>query len=71
MNSCIVWIIGKWLKMNWIYSLSRSFGLNHLIWREIRSKPKVKSKFGLNIQFNLIKNKSQHLFTIEIVFFSY
>ena len=72
LNSCIVWIIGRWFKMNWIYSLNWSLGLNNLIWRKIRSRPKVKSKIGLDenlhFQSNLMKNKFQHLFTMEIVF---
>ena len=58
-NSCIVWIIGSWFKMNWIYDLNWSLGLNDLIWREIRSRSKAKSKFGLDenlsFQSNLIK----------------
>ena len=36
------------------------------------SRLKTKSKIGLDknlgFQFNLMKNRSQHLFTIEIVF---
>ena len=71
-NICIVWVTGRWFKMNWIYSLNWSFGLNNLIWRKIRSGLKTKSKISLNenlgFQSNLMKNKSQHLFTIEIVF---
>ena len=71
-NNRIVWIIGRWFKMNWIYSLNRSLGLNNLIWKEIRSKLKAKSKISLDknlgFQSNLIKNRSQHLFIIEIVF---
>ena len=58
--------------MNWIYDLNWSFGLKDLIWREIRSRPKVKSKIGLDenlgFQSNLMKIRSQHLFTMEIVF---
>ena len=58
--------------MNWIYGLNWSFGLNNLIWREITSRLKAKSKIGLDenldFQSNLMKNKSQHLFIIEIVF---
>ena len=57
--------------MNWIYDLDWSLGLNDLIWREIRSKSKVKSKIGLDeslgFQSNLMKIGSQHLFTMEIV----
>ena len=53
--------------MNWIYGLNWFFGLNNLIWREIRSKPKAKSKINLDdnldFQSNLMKNRSQHLFT--------
>ena len=54
-NSCIVWIIGRWFKMNWICGLNWSFGLDNLIWREIRSRSKAKSKIGLddNLVFNL------------------
>ena len=52
--------------MNW------SLELNDLIWREIRSKSKVKSKIDLDenlgFQSNLIKFRSQHLFIMEIVF---
>ena len=58
--------------MNWIYNLNWSLGLNNLIWREIRSKPKTTSKSGLDenlgFQSNLMKIRSQHLFTMEIVF---
>ena len=58
--------------MNWIYGLNWSFGLNNLIWREITSRLKAKLKIGLDenldFQSNLMKNKSQHLFIIEIVF---
>ena len=58
--------------MNWIYDLNWSLGLNDLIWREIRSRPKDKSKIGLDenlgFQSNLMKIRSQHLFTMEIVF---
>ena len=65
LNSCVVWIIGRWFKMNWIYSLNRSLGLNNLIWREIRSRPKAISKIdldeNLNFQSNLMKNRSQYL----------
>ena len=72
LNSCIVWIIGRWFKMNWIYNLNWSLGLNNLIWREIRFRLKGKSKIDLDknlgFQSNLMKNKSQHLFTMEIVF---
>ena len=71
-NSCIMWIIRRWFKMNWICGLIWSFGLDNLIWREIRSRPKAKSKIGLDdnldFQFNLMKNRSEYLFTIEIVF---
>ena len=71
-NNCFVWSIEIWFKMNWIYSLNRSLGLNKLIWREIRSKLKAKSKIGLDenlgFHYNLMKNRSQHLFTMEIVF---
>ena len=71
-NSCIVWIIGRWIKMNWMYSLNWSLGLNNLIWREIRSRFKAKSKIvldeNLGFQSNLMKNRSQYLFTIGIVF---
>ena len=65
LNSCVVWIIGRWFKMNWIYSLNWSLGLNNLIWREIRSRPKAISKIdldeNLNFQSNLMKNRSQYL----------
>ena len=48
--------------MNWIYDLNWSLGLNDLIWREIRSRPKAKSKIGLNensgFQSNLMKIRS-------------
>ena len=48
--------------MNWIYDLNWSLRLNNLIWREIRSRPKAKSKIGLNenldFQSNLMKNRS-------------
>ena len=58
--------------MNWIYDSNWSLGLDYLIWREIRSKPKAKSKIGLDeslgFQSNLMKIISQHLFTKEIVF---
>ena len=57
--------------MNWIYDLDWSIGLNDLIWREIRSKSKAKSKISLDenlgFQSNLMKMGSQHLFTMEIV----
>ena len=57
--------------MNWIYDLDWSIGLNDLIWREIRSKSKAKSKIDLdeNLGFpsNLMKIGSQYLFTMEIV----
>ena len=54
-NSCIVWVIGRWFKMSWIYSLNWSLGLNNLIWREIRSRLKAKSKIGLyeNFRFSI------------------
>ena len=56
--------------MNWIYDLNWSLGLDYLIWREIRSIPKAKSKIDLDenlgFQSNLMKIRSQHLFTIEI-----
>ena len=52
--------------MNW------SLGLNDLIWKEVIYKPKTKSKIGLDenlgFQSNLMKIRSQHLFTMEIVF---
>ena len=71
-NSCIVWIIGRWFKMHWIYSLNCFLRLNNLIWREIRSRLKDKSKIGLNenlgFHSNLMKNISQYLFTMGIVF---
>ena len=58
--------------MNWIYDLNWSLGLNNLVWKEIRSKPKAKSKIGLDenlgFQFILMKIRSQHLFTMEIIF---
>ena len=58
--------------MNWIYDLNWSLGLDYLIWREIRSRPKTKSKIGLDenlgFQFNLMKIRSQHLFTKKFVF---
>ena len=48
--------------MNWIYYLNWSLRLNNIIWREIRSKLKAKSKIGLNenldFQSNLMKNGS-------------
>ena len=47
-NSCIVWIIGRWFKMSWIYGLNWSFGLNNLIWREIRFRHKANSKIVLD-----------------------
>ena len=56
--------------MNWIYDLNWSLRLDYLIWREIRSRSKAKSKIGfdenLGFQSNLMKIRSQHLFTIEI-----
>ena len=56
--------------MNWIYDLNWSIRLNDLIWREIRSRPKAKSKIcldeNLGFQSNLMKIRSQHLFTMEI-----
>ena len=56
--------------MSWIYDSNWSLGLDYLIWREIRSRPKDKSKIGLdeNLGFhsNLIKIRSQHLFIMEI-----
>ena len=71
-NSCIIWIIGRWFKINWIYSLNWSLGLNNLIWREIRFILKAKSKINLDenlgFQSNLMKSRSQQLFTMEIVF---
>ena len=58
--------------MNWIYDLNLSLGLDYLIWREIRFRPKAKSKIGLDenlgFQSNLMKIRSQHLFTMEIAF---
>ena len=58
--------------MNWIYDLNWSLWFNDLIWREIRSRPKDKSKIDLHenlgFQSNLMKIISQHLFTKEIVF---
>ena len=58
--------------MNWIYNLNWSLGLNDLIWREIRSRPKAKSKIGLDenlgFQSNLMKIRSQYLFTKKFVF---
>ena len=58
--------------MNWVYDLNRSLGLNDLIWREIRFRPKVKSKIDLDenlgFQSKLMKIRSQHLFTMEISF---
>ena len=58
--------------MNWIYDLNWFLGLNDLIWREIRSRPKDKSKIDLDenlgFQSNLVEIRSQHLFTMEIVF---
>ena len=58
--------------MSWIYDLNWSLGLNDLIWREIRSRPKTKSKIGWDenwgFQFNLMKIRSQYLFTMEIDF---
>ena len=47
--------------------LNWSLGLDDLIWREIRSRPKTKSKIDLDenlgFQSNLMKIRSQHLFT--------
>ena len=58
--------------MNWIYDLNWSLRLDYLIWREIRSRPKAKSKIDLDenlgFQSNLMKIRSQHLFTMEIAF---
>ena len=59
--------------MNRIYDLNWSLGLDYLIWREIRSKSKAKSKIGLDenlgFQSNLMKIISQkHLFTMKIAF---
>ena len=58
--------------MNWMYDSNWSLGLDYLIWREIRSRPKAKSKIGLdeNLRFqpNLMKIRSHHLFTMEISF---
>ena len=58
--------------MNWMYDLNWFFGLNDLIWKEVIYKPKTKSKIGLDenlgFQSNLMKIRSQHLFTMEIVF---
>ena len=58
--------------MNWIYDSNWSLGLDYLIWREIRSRSKAKSKIGLDenlgFQSNLMKIRSQHLFTMEIAF---
>ena len=58
--------------MNSIYDLNWSLGLNNLIWREIRSKLKTTFKIGLDenlgFQSNLMKIRSQHLLTMEIVF---
>ena len=58
--------------MNWMYDLNWFFGLNDLIWKEVINKPKTKSKIGLDenlgFQSNLMKIRSQHLFTMEIVF---
>ena len=72
LHSCIVWIIGRWFKMNWIYILNWSLGLNDLIWREIRYRLIAKSKISLDenlgFQSNLMKNRSEHLFTIDFVF---
>ena len=41
--------------MNWIYDLNWSIRLNDLIWREIRSRSKTKSKIGLdeNLGFSI------------------
>ena len=62
LNNCIVRIIGRWFKINWIYDLNWYLGLNDLIWREIRFRPKAKSKIGLNensgFQSNLMKIRS-------------
>ena len=48
--------------MNWIYDLNWSIGLDYLIWREIRSRPKAKSKISLDenlgFQSNLMKIRS-------------
>ena len=48
--------------MNWIYDSNWSLGLDYLIWREIRSRPKAKSKIGLDenlgFQSNLMKIRS-------------
>ena len=42
LNSCIVWINERWFKINLIYDLNWSFGLNHLILRKNGSRPKAK-----------------------------
>ena len=56
--------------MTWIYDSNWSLRLDYLIWREIRSRPKAKSKISLDenlgFQSNLMKIRSQHLFTMEI-----
>ena len=54
--------------MNWIYDLNWSLGLNDLIWRENRSKSNIDLDENLGFQSNLMKIRSQHLFTIEIAF---
>ena len=58
--------------LRWIEYMIRIdlLGLDYLIWREIRSKHKAKSIIGLDeslgFQSNLMKIRSQHLFTMEI-----
>ena len=58
--------------MNWIYDSNWSLRLDYLIWREIRFRPKAKLKIDLDenlgFQSNLMKIRSQHLFTMEIAF---
>ena len=56
LNSCIMWTIGRWFKMNWIYGWNWSFGLNNLIWREIKFKAKAKSKIGLDENLGFLSN---------------
>ena len=58
--------------MNWIHDSNWSLALDYLIWKEIRFRPKAKSKIGLDenlgFQSNLMKIRSQYLFTKKFVF---
>ena len=55
----------RWIE---IYDLNWSLGLNNLIWREIKATSKICLDENLGFQSNLMKIRSQHLFTMEIVF---